>query len=1056
MNRFNYRNLKIKSTIVLLFFVCSVFAQPNVVEKKATIEIKGLVRDAHTKKPLNAVQVSAINSKTSTVTDENGNFSINVSLNTDILKVVAYDYNLTEYPLRGQGMITIDLHSNQFTNYFRNIDGITGKINASFATNGLKSIQINERQTALAADEMMVELGGDVRSIGRSGILGEGASLFIRGMNSLNANAQPLFVVDGVIWNNFYDVTSIHNGFFVNTLDNIDVSDIESMTVIKDGTSVYGSKAANGVVLINTKRGKSMVTKINLNIFAGIKSKPSNIPMMSGEQFRTYASEMLLSKGVTPAEIGNYGFLETNPNNKQIYNTFHNNTDWTDEVYQQGFSQNYNINVRGGDEKALYYFSLGYSGNKDVIKTIDFTRINSRFNADLNLAHNLTMGLNIAYAQTERTNSDFGITPFSVGWLSKIKSPFLNPRGYTYEGALSADYANADSLNIANPSAILKFYDVNGMKNYRFNIGFMPSLKITPEITLSTMFDYSLVKGSERRYIPLGYTPAIYLPEYDSYSYNEVNSQTMRNNAVYDDTRLTYGKIFGNLHNLKAMLGWRYLNNLYESSYAEGHNTGVNTNTTISGSLKFLKNDGIDNTTKSLSNYINAEYNYSNRYFATAAVSVDGSSRFGKETAGGLNIFGHSFAVFPSLSAGWLISSERFMKNVNFINFLKLRAGYGLTGNDGIKDYQSEAYFASVRFMERASGLILSNLENPKIQWETTSKLNAGLDMNLFNNILSASFDLFSDKTSNLLMLRDLPDVSGLGKYWDNGGAMANKGFEASFNVKALNLKNIKWELGFSIGHYKNEITSLPFGAYTTEVYGGQILTAVGESAGAFYGYKTKGVFSTQAQADIAGLKIKNTDGSYTGFGAGDIQFEERMVDGIIDENDKQVIGNPNPDFYGNIYTKLFVQKFTLSAMFGYSYGNDVYNYQRRLLESGSELYNQSTAMLRRWTAEGQITDQPKLYYGDPMGNSRFSDRWIEDGSYLKLKSVTLSYDFPIKSDFIEGFTVWGSANNLFTLTKYLGLDPEVSAQNSVYYQGIDAGLLPTTKSYYIGINFKL
>ncbi len=223
-----------------------------------------------------------------------------------------------------------------------------------------------------------------------------------------------------------------------------------------------------------------------------------------------------------------------------------------------------------------------------------------------------------------------------------------------------------------------------------------------------------------------------------------------------------------------------------------------------------------------------------------------------------------------------------------------------------------------------------------------------------------------------------------------------------------------------------------------------------------FYGYKTKGVFATQQDAAAANLKIKQVNGSTVDFGAGDIHFDDYVVDGIIDEKDKQVIGNPNPDLYGNITSKWMVKRFTLSTVFAYSYGNDVYNYYRSQLESGSGFYNQTTAMLNRWTADGQVTSQPRSVYGDPMGNARFSDRWIEDGSYLRFKNITLSYELPIKSKYFEGLNIWVAANNLFTVTNYLGLDPEFSAGNSVYYQGIDAGLIPQTKSYYVGIKLNL
>jgi TonB-linked SusC/RagA family outer membrane protein len=1057
MNRETFCFKLISALIVFfLFSSVEVKSQNQSADSKAIRVISGTIRDAHTKKPIAAAQISVPDEKLSAVSDDKGKFSLKISSSKAVLSISAYDYNQSEVAVRGKDSLVIDLYSNQFSNYFKSIEGLTGSVNNSALIASEKSVEDVSKTGVIAADELLQStLGGDVRGITRSGVAGMGASLFIRGVNSLNANAQPLFVIDGVIWNNLYDVQSIHEGFFSNPLDNIDVNDIEDISVLKDGTSIYGSKAANGVILIKTKRAKSMVTKISLNIFSGLTTMPGNIPMMNGEEFRMYASDLLKSKGtVTGNDVSSYGFLETDPAKLKIYKTDHNVTDWSKQVYQPGMTNSYMINANGGDEKALYYFSLGYTDNKGVVKSTSMNRINSRFNADFKLFKLMTLGFNIGFSNVERKLLDDGVVYTSPTWVSKIKSPFLSPYSYTNEGQLSANYDFADEFDISNPSGIIQ-RSVNNLKKFRFNIGVLPSFSITPDLTLSSQFDYSLDKTVEGRFVPMYYTPEIDLPSYGT-SFDEVNSQVMRNIGVFDETRLTYQKNLDKYNHLKAILGWRYINNYYESDYAEEHNTGANNNTTITGAYKYLQVKGINNYTKSLSNYLNVNYDFNNRYFVSGVVAVDGSSRFGNETAGGFSMFGHSWGVFPSINGGWIVSSEKFMKNIDFVNFCKVRGGYGITGNDGIKDYEAMAYFSSVRFMDKANGLVLSNLYNSKVQWETTGKTNLGIDLGLFKNRLSLTVDYFWSRTSDLLVLRDLPEVSGLGKYWFNGGVMDNKGYEVSANLKVLNFKKLKWELGLNVGHYLNKIVALPDGDYSTSVYGGEVRTAVGQSAGAFYGYKTNGVFTTESQAATANLKIANVDGTFSTFGAGDMIFVDKNKDGFIDGRDKQIIGNPNPDLYGTVSSKLSFDRFTLNTIFTYSYGNDVYNYQRSQLEAGTDFSNQTSAMLRRWTADGQITDQPKAVYGDPMGNSRFSDRWIEDGSYIRMKTISLSYELPIKSDFIEGFNVWISANNLITVTKYLGLDPEFSAGNSVYYQGVDAGLLPQTKSYYIGIKFNL
>lgn len=1058
----SYKYLCSMLACVFLLSAIAVRAENKVSGNKASKSVTGLVRDAHTKLPVNAAQITTLNNRSSATTNSSGIFTIDIASPEEVLMVSAYNYGNREIPVQNKDSLVIDLYSDVYSNYYQKIDVLTGTVNNSTLVPAAKAVTDFSQSVAVSADELIgTELGGDVRAISRSGVAGVGSSLFIRGYNSLNANAQPLFVVDGVIWNNLYDIKSLHAGFFSNPLNDINVTDIASITVMKDGTSIYGSKASNGVIIIKTKRGTGLVTKINLNVLRGVITQPTNIPVMNSDQFRVYESDMIGTSGIANNDISKFIFLQDDPT-KSTYNTYHNNTKWLDEAYQTGISQSYSISANGGDEKALYYFSLGYTGVKGIVKTTDLQRINARFNADLKLSTFFTMGLNIGFANIDRQLVDDGVNNYtSPTWLSMIKAPFLSPYNFTATGSRTSEFAYSDELGTGNPLGIIN-YSNNSLKQYSFNISGVPTFHFSPNFTLSSQFDFSLNKTTEDYYSPMLYAAKQFIEGY-GYSENTRMNQVMRNIGIFDDTRLSYKKQLDKNNQLNFLLGWRYLSNYYESDYIEGHNSGSNSSTTLPGSFNsaFSVVDGINNKTKSISNYANIDYNYKNLYFLSIATSVDGSSRFGNETIGGFSLFGHSWGVFPSINGAWLASSEKFMKNVNFINQLKLRAGYGITGNDGIEDYRTVAYFSTVRFYDKGNGIVLSNIANPQIQWETTKRANGGIDIGLLNERLSLSFDYYSGITQDLLTLKELPNVTGLGYNWSNEGKLSNKGFEFSANIKLLNLKSLKWELGFSAGHYVNEIISLPGAAYTTKVYGGEVLTEVGQPAAVFYGYKTNGVYATQAAALAENLKIQNQNGSFTNFGAGDVRFVDKpdangIKDGIINANDKQIIGNPNPDLYGTINSKISFYKFTLSALFTYSYGNDVYNYQRSQLESGLDYSNQSTVMLSRWTSEGQNTLQPKIAYGDPMGNARFSDRWIEDGSYLKLKNLTLSYNLPLKSNFIEGINIWISANNLLTFTKYLGSDPEFSTRNSVLYQGIDNGLIPLSKSYYIGFKFSL
>ncbi|MBO5818770.1 MAG: TonB-dependent receptor, partial [Bacteroidales bacterium] len=381
----------------------------------------------------------------------------------------------------------------------------------------------------------------------------------------------------------------------------------------------------------------------------------------------------------------------------------------------------------------------------------------------------------------------------------------------------------------------------------------------------------------------------------------------------------------------------------------------------------------------------------------------------------------------------------------------------GFVGNDKLDDYVTYSYFASETFYTKANGLVLANIGNQGLKWETTRKANLGFDLSLFGNRFSMSADVYDHHTKDLLCLKQLSEVSGFKNYWANDGSLRNRGFEVAMNARLLNTSNWRWEATATVAHNQNEIIALADGNYTTNAFDAEILTAEGGPVAQFYGYNYLGVYSDQAEVDAYNnLKMLNENGTYSYFAPGDAIFEDVVADGIIDEKDKQVIGNPNPDFTGILSSSLSYKNVSLSATLGYSLGNDVYNYQRRILESMSTFENQSTAVLNRWRSSGDETNIPRAVYGDPMGNARFSSRWVEDASYLRLKNVSLSWDLPYKIPFINAMTIWASANNLWTWSSYLGCDPESSASNNVLYQGIDTGLLPQSASYTVGVRINL
>ena len=917
-------------------------------------------------------------------------------------------------------------------------------------------------------------LGGDMRSVNRSGLLGVGNTMLIEGINSLHANAQPLVVVDGVIMDMQYSREMLHDGYYNNMLANINVNDIESVQILKNGTALYGAKGANGVLIINTKRSKSMATKIDLTISGRYELVPRLPEMMGAEDYRLYTTEMLADK---VANVGTMKYLNTDPN-YYYYNQYHNNTDWKDEVYDNAFSQNYGINVQGGDNVASYNLSVGYSLGNSTLKGHDYSRFSMRLNSDIEVINNLNVRFDASYSDVDRSLYDDGapLDPMSgvitsPGFLGLTKAPFLSPYAYDKNGNISHYFAEADDYlqgmfqgkgRLANPTAILEYGEGKNRNSHGNRIimfSITPRYKINKHLTVSEHFSLGLINTNENYYLPIHGVPTFTVEGLDEGTtlQNYAQSLASRQTAIQSDTRVEWNNRYG-ANSINVIGGLRYLSSDYNLTTQRGYNTGNDKTPNMNNSLQFKKTTGADDKTREIMWYAQAAYNYAERFYLNAGVSAHASSRFGDD-ASGLNLAGVTWGIFPSVEGAWVLTNEKWLAGIKGLDYLRLNVGFDMTGNDDIDYTASRSYFVANRMLNSSvTGLSLGNIGNTELQWETTKRLTAGLEGNFFNNRLNLRFNYFKSWTSNLISLSQLAWTSGLKENWSNNGKLENSGFDVSAAVKVLSLKDFNWEIGASAGHYKNEITALPNNdrTFETEIYGATIQTKVGQPVGMFYGWKTDGVYATSEAAKADGKYVIKENGDYAYFEAGDVKFKDIDGNNVIDKNDRVVIGDPNPDIYGNIFTTVNWKNLTLSAAFNYSLGNDVYNYQRSLLEGGTYFMNQTTAVGNRWTTEGQITDVPRVNYTDPMGNSRFSDRWIEDGSYLRLSSVTLSYHIPVHSTYLQGITIWGNASNLFTISKYLGSNPESAMASGILSQGIDRGLLSAGRSFSMGININL
>ena len=1117
----------------LLNFI--IITTPAIAQEQGMKEVRGICIDAATKAPLAGIMLRALdNANFTAMTEDNGEFVIKVPAHTTALYVHSpqylslqvaivgeasklYDVVGEASKLYGQPHLTIEMLPDIFRPMFTEETSIVAANTQSITNTTSHSIE---------ADVEGI-MGADVHALNRSGNPGNGAAMFIRGLNSLNANAQPLIVIDGVIHDMQQTRTSLHDGDYNNLLLNINPEDIDKVTVLKNATALYGAKGSNGVILIDTKRGHSMATRIDANVGVGVSLQPRLPAMMNASQYRIYASEMLGSYPTLTqfTDPNTFKFL-IDDQSKYYYYTYHNETDWTKEAYHTAMTQNYNINVQGGDDIGMYNLSLGYTDGQSTARENGFNRLNVRFNTDISILRQLKVRFDMSYAKINRDVFDAGApADFNAGpvasptFLALIKSPFLNPYVYYYDkenmsGRLSSTLAEADDyltmldtdLSLGNPTAVLrngKGINKNRVETNRFNTVIAPRFDFNKFLSLTETFSYTLDRISQRYYRPNNGMPVFLIQGIGSVQ-NKAMSMFSKETSISSDTRLNFTLDAQNAkhqtpHSLNAFVGLRYLNFSYDNNQPEGQyaNAANDKTPNISTNMDFYDATGANDQWRSLTCYANADYNYRNRYYLQASLAMEGNSRFGKE-AKGVKIGGVKWPLFPSIQLGWAITNEEwFQKLLNssttqLLNYLLLRAGWDLSGNDDISNYAARTSFGISKYLWRATAAQLDNIGNEQISCERTSKFNFGLKASLLNNRLTVDFDYYIHRTNDLLTLKHFDNlVAGIDNYWSNGGSLSNTGFELALSAKPVIRKSLQIELGASIARYVNKVKSLPNNSlihvdgkqtaqgFTSSIYGtDNVATIVGQPLGVFYGYKTAGVFATDQEASTAAVPSLSSDvaavpslssevttgylyltdatGARQNFHAGDMHFVDINGDGQIGEADKTIIGDPNPDIYGNIFANVSWKKLTLHLAFNYSLGNDVYNYQRSILEGGSNFYNQTTSITNRWRTEGQQTDVPRITYGDPMGNSRFSDRWIEDGSYLRLRTLRLTYKVPVSLSWLQGLTLWGEANNLFTITHYLGTDPEFSASNAVLYQGIDTGNVAQGRAFTFGMRINL
>jgi TonB-linked SusC/RagA family outer membrane protein len=1046
--------MKIKTLMMFLLVFMTGFTKLSGQTEASGFTVKGTVISASSGKPLAGAMLKLSGAKP-VMTEENGNFTLVVQKKESanaayLLEASAPGYAKRKYFLTGGKTLMVQLYEEGYQGTDAPVETPFGTASSLMSSYSEKTIEPTlGSDPESTPDGLLQGAIPGLNAVFRSGQVGSGSNMYLQGFNSLVATSQPMFVVDGVPYDN-YGYKSLISNYQTNPLSAIDVKDIESITVLKDGTGLYGGKGANGVILIKTLRSKDATTKIEAHVNVGISLVPTQLSLMNASQFKSYLGDLLVTSGLTSAEIQELApFNQEKPtadiygrySGNSDYYRYNNNTNWQDETYQQAFSQDYYLNIKGGDQTALYAISLGYMTQEGIMKNTNYNRFNTRFNSDITISDKMKAHTNMSFTQGVRNLQNEGAaSTTNLLYNSFVKSPFTTSYKMSEEGQASPNLEDVDIFGVSNVSALANTMDLYN-ENYRFLGSISFDYTFNKNWRIDAMGSLHFNKDRERVFLPdLGVA-------HDTLSnavvLNESQHRVERLFALYGDAHVTFNKQLSLASNVIARAGLRYQNTQSENDYGLAYNSSSDDFRSIGyGDLNLRKIGGTLGIQNWRSLYANADFIFQNKYLVSAILTADASSRY------------DGTSVFPTVSGAWLLSSEDFMQDVSSVNLLKIRISAGKSGNDDIGNSQNKKYYVSQSWLGY-NGYVLGGIPNRELKPEITTKYNLGLDVSLLNERLSISADIYRHYIDDMLTYSSAPAYSGFDSYLSNGGSMKNTGFDVSINGRILN-GSLKWDLGLNLSKYKNEVTKLDCGTQETEVCGATVQTKVGQPLGVFYGYQTNGIYQYQADAEAEGLYLMNGSVQQK-FEGGDVRFvNNNALDLEINEDDRTIIGDPTPDLFGSIFSSASYHHFTLDFKLNYSIGGDVYNYMRNKLESLSGYENQSQSVLNRWRVDGQKTDMPKATWGDPMGNSRFSDRWIEDGSYLRLKTLTVGYEVMMKKQSVRSLNLFVTCENLLTFTKYTGLDPEFSQSESPLYYGVDAVTCPQPITISLGVKIGL
>jgi TonB-linked SusC/RagA family outer membrane protein len=913
------------------------------------------------------------------------------------------------------------------------------------------------RQPVAGFDQALQGQAPGVQVTAPTGAPGAGINVRIRGNATLTLNGSPLYVIDGVPVLPDYQQEITTGNQRLNPLNTINPNDIESIDVLKDGAAaaIYGVRAANGVVVITTKRGKVGQAQVGLSMYYGKQYLRKKLDLLNSQQFAQQYNETIANYNAQQTSAGSILPIPfADPTNPGPYNT-----DWQDEVYRPAAIQNYQLNVSGGTEKTRYYVAGGYFKQDGININSGFDRFNFKVNFDQEVSSRFRMGINLNTSRSHtngsvRSELGAGSSGTVIGALTQIPTiPVYNPDG---------SYAvNTFATNFDNPVGNLRESNNNAIV-YQAIGNLFGELDILKDLKLRSSIGLDFRTQTENTFVSRNY-PSLALPGVDPAQRGSARTATNQQVIWLLENTLTYNPNLGDKNHLTLLAG-------QSMQASDRFTSGAATRGFASNAVPYLNAgsiaDGIPGSYADqwalLSFFSRAIYDYDQRYLATVSFRADASSRFSSA---------NRFGYFPAVALGWRISKESFFPETRAISDLKLRASFGANGNQEIYTYQRFArYSTGYNYQGTGTsivgGISQSNIGN-EVKWETTYQYNGGIDLAMFNNRLTFTFDIYDKRTKDLLNDLAIPPSSGAQtlSVTQNLGTIENKGIEIGVVTRNVDGQNgdFSWSTNFNVSGNRNKILDLGLlpndaGVLSPRVnLPGSTIQQAGVPLGVFYGYVADGIIQTQDQLNALNAGSPNKIYQATKTAPGDIKFKDLNGDGVITPADRTIIGNPNPKAFAGITNNFSYKGLDLSIFFQGSFGNDIYNQTRTVTEGQTDPINQSAAVLNHWTPTNTDTNIPRPVRSDPNQNNRISTRFIEDGSYVRLKNITLGYTVPTalsKHAAIKSLRVYATTQNLVTWTKYSGYDPEVSADPlSTASLGRDFGVYPQSRTYTVGLN---